>query len=204
MLKRSWLGGVIPVAVFGVIGIGLTVAAPHSPAPTTTTLTPNNLTASAGPTSSGGQTGSGGSGGSTRSGGSNGSTGSTGSGRTPVTGTSSSDIKCSAVYKATAPSGDSVGKLCTTVVGSATAIRSVTVTFTTTSKSTCSDTVTLRTSGVDQDGEEFAKVSTVDCDSDTATASFQPVTQTISGSYICGELIAPDTYIATQACVSIT
>ena len=109
--------------------------------------------------------------------------------------------KCVTVYKIAAPTSDSVGELCTSVVGTGTTIGKVTITFT--AVPSCEGSVLLRASGIDQDGTEFDRVSTVTCASGPVSAAFRQVTQIASGTDICGLLIAPETYTGAEACVPI-
>lgn len=115
-------------------------------------------------------------------------------------GSTSGGSECADVFLTTAPAGDTVGKLCTTVEADGTSLSGVTVTFT--ASSTCSGTVMLRVSGVDSSGVEFGKVEKVACTSGKATASFTPATTVASDTFLCGTLLA-DKYTAAQACVAI-
>lgn len=126
----------------------------------------------------------------------------TASASSSATSTASDGSECADVYKVDAPTGDSVGKLCTAVTGSGTTISKITVTFTATSS--CSGSVMLRASGVNGNGVEFGKVDTVSCTDGEAAASFTSIDETTSGTDICGLLIEPETYTGTQACVSIS
>ena len=119
----------------------------------------------------------------------------------PSASSSSDGSECANVYLVTAPAGDAVGKLCTAVTASGTTISGVAITYT--ASSSCSGSLNLRVSGVDQKNAEFGAVKTVTCSSDTATASFTPVSEVASDTFICGMLLS-DKYTAAEACVAIS
>ncbi|MEU4238053.1 hypothetical protein [Actinoplanes sp. NPDC026619] len=109
--------------------------------------------------------------------------------------------ECADVFLVAKPAGDSAGTLCTVVDSSGTTVGGVTVTFT--ASSTCSGSLMLRASGADSTGAEFGEVQKVTCSSEKATASFTPVTEVASDTFLCGTLLA-DKYTAAQACVAIS
>lgn len=111
------------------------------------------------------------------------------------------DNACEDVFLVTKPAGDAVGQLCTAVTADGTSIDGVKVTFT--ASSSCTSSVVLRVSGTDADDVEYAKVKTVACSSDTAAASFDPVSKVDTGTFVCGTLLS-DEYTAAQACVAIS
>jgi hypothetical protein len=87
------------------------------------------------------------------------------------------------------------------VTASGTSIDGVKLTFT--ASSSCSGSVVLRVSGTNSEDVEYGKVKTATCSSDTATASFDPVSKVDAGTYICGTLLS-DEYTAAEACVAIS
>lgn len=125
----------------------------------------------------------------------------TGSASPSASSSSSGGSECADVFLVAKPAGDKVAKLCTAIANSSTSIDNVVVTFT--AASTCSDSVTLRVSGADQDGAEFAVVKTAACGSGAATATFEPVDKVASDTFICGMLLS-DKYTAAQACIAIS
>ncbi|GAA2687622.1 hypothetical protein [Actinoplanes palleronii] len=120
---------------------------------------------------------------------------------TPGSTTAAGGSQCEAVFLVTAPAGDEVGKLCTTVDAADTTINGVTVVFT--PSSTCTGKVMLRVSGADATGAEFGNVETSACTSGAASAAFTPVAEVAADTFLCGTLLA-DEYTAAQACVAIS
>jgi len=108
---------------------------------------------------------------------------------------------CDDVFLWTAPAGDPVGRLCTTVNHEGTTINNVVITFTTTSE--CSGSVRLRVSGADENGREFGSIDSASCHTGTATASFKPVSRVLPDSYVCGTLL-DDRFTPPQACAVIS
>jgi len=182
MRRRTLVNGaVVGTVLLTSIGIGVAISfAATSPS------TPN-ASASAGPSASGSAPSSG--------------TPTASATATSSTSPSSDGSECEDVFLVTKPAGDTAGKLCTAITNSSTSIDNVVVTFT--ASSTCSDSITLRVSGADQDGAEFAEVSTATCSSGTATATFEPVDKVASDTFICGMLLS-DKYTAAQACIAIS
>jgi len=108
---------------------------------------------------------------------------------------------CDDVFLWTAPAGDPVGQLCTTVNHEGTTINNVIITFTTTSE--CNGSVRLRVSGADENGQEFGSVDSARCSTGTATASFKPVSRVLPDTYICGTVL-DDRFTPPQACAAIS
>ena len=108
---------------------------------------------------------------------------------------------CDDVFLWTAPAGDPVGQLCTTVNHEGTTINNVIITFTTTSE--CRGSVRLRVSGADENGREFGFVDSASCGTGTATASFKPVSRVLPDTYICGTVL-DDRFTPPQACAAIS
>ena len=125
----------------------------------------------------------------------------TGSARPSASSSSSAGSECADVFLVAKPAGDTVGKLCAAITNSSTSIDNVVLTFT--AASTCSGSVSLRVSGADQAGAEFAVVKSATCSSGKATATFEPVDKVASDTFICGMLLS-DKYTAAQACIAIS
>jgi hypothetical protein len=125
----------------------------------------------------------------------------TGSAGPSASSSSSGGSECADVFLVAKPAGDPVGKLCTAITNSSTGIDNVVVTFTAASK--CGGSVSLRVSGADQNGAEFAVVKTATCGSGAAKATFEPVDKVAADTFICGMLLS-DKFTAAQACVAIS
>lgn len=185
-MRRRTLGtaAILGSTLVAAMGLGVAVASAATSPPS------RGATTSAGPTGSASPTGS---------------ADPTGSAATPSPSASSTSSpsdgqECADVFLVTAPTGDTVGTLCTAVTASGIRLGAVTVTFT---ASGCTGSVTLRVSGVDQKGDEFGEVKKVTCVSGTATASFAPVTEVPADNDVCGTLLSTK-YTAAEACVPIT
>jgi hypothetical protein len=115
----------------------------------------------------------------------------------PTTSASAGTPVCEDAFLATAPGGDTAGRLCTSLTGTSAG----TVTFT--AAAACRGTVGLRLSGADAAGVEFAHLETASCAGGTATATFALASGAAPGSEVCGMLFAEDRYTAALACVPI-
>lgn len=115
----------------------------------------------------------------------------------PTASASAGTPVCADAFLATAPSGDSAGRLCTTLTGTG----GSTATFT--PAAACRGTVGLRLSGVDASGVEFAHLETVSCAGGPATATFELASGAAPGSEVCGMLFAEDRYKAALACAPV-